>query len=216
MVQHFYWRYLSLQMFSFSPQSIKIVFTSDWFLWGWLGQFFSFLPWCFNFSTLPEPAPAKETIAQLVIIIWSSILITPMLFLFHAPFPLQDWSSAEERKLQQALKHSQLKPTAPSLLFLSQVKPLILLFSSQGRHYHSLSVIDDGRELVACGGLYTLTSCISWRSGQDGWTHHAYLRSYKDIWLPCISYQCHFQPREVWPCSCGDARWRQDHHHWRQ
>ena len=85
----------------------------------------------------------------------------------------------EDGQLQQALKRSQPKPTAPSLLFLSQVKPLILLFSSQGRHYHSLSVIDDGRELVACGGLYTLTSCISWRSGQNGWTHYATLRSYQ-------------------------------------
>ena len=78
-------------------------------------------------------------------------------------------------------------PTAPSLLFLSQVKPLILLFSSQGRHYHSLSVIDNGRELVACGGIHTLTDCISWRSGQDGWTHYATLRLFKDITLPFIS-----------------------------
>ena len=56
---------------------------------------------------------------------------------------------------------------------------LILLFSSQGRSGHSLSVVDNGRELVACGGRYTKTSCISWRSGQDEWTHYATLRSYK-------------------------------------
>ena len=28
-------------------------------------------------------------------------------------------------------------------------------------------------------GSYTKTSCISWRSGQDEWTHYATLRSYK-------------------------------------
>ena len=85
----------------------------------------------------------------------------------------------EEREQKQALKRSQLKPTAPSLLFLSQVKPLILLFSSQGRRYHSLSVINNGSELVACGGINTMTDCISWRSGQDEWTHYANLRSHE-------------------------------------
>ena len=95
----------------------------------------------------------------------------------------------EEIQLTQSLKRSQPKPTAPSLLFLSQVKPLILLFSSQGRGAHSLSVIDDGKLLVACGGneIATLTDCISWRSGQDEWTHYATLRSYKDITLLFIS-----------------------------
>ena len=93
----------------------------------------------------------------------------------------------EEKELKQALKRSQLKPTAPSLLFLSQVKPLILLFSFQGRKGHSLSVINNGSELVACGGRDTTTDCISWRSGQDEWTHYATLRSYKDITLPFIS-----------------------------
>ena len=40
-------------------------------------------------------------------------------------------------------------------------------------------MIDDARELVACGGWDTRTDCISWRSGQDEWTHYATLRSYK-------------------------------------
>ena len=36
---------------------------------------------------------------------------------------------------------------------------------------------------MACGGgdFGTRTTCISWRSGQDEWTEHATLRSYKDI-----------------------------------
>ena len=57
--------------------------------------------------------------------------------------------------------------------------------SSQGVYGHSLSVLDNGRKLVACGGRdYTKaggfgsdiyrksivkTFCISWRIGQDGW-----------------------------------------------
>ena len=40
---------------------------------------------------------------------------------------------------------------------------------------------------MACGGFDTKTDCISWRSGQDEWTHYATLRSYKDITLPFIS-----------------------------
>ena len=32
---------------------------------------------------------------------------------------------------------------------------------------------------MACGGHYTTTSCISWRSGQDGWNQYATLRSHK-------------------------------------
>ena len=49
-----------------------------------------------------------------------------MLFVFHAAFPLQDWSSAGDLQLKQALKRSQLTPTAPSLLFLHQVREAIL------------------------------------------------------------------------------------------
>jgi len=48
-------------------------------------------------------------------------------------------------------------------------------FPQPGRKGHSLSVIKDGTELVACGGRDTLTDCISWRSGQDEWTHYATL-----------------------------------------
>jgi len=49
------------------------------------------------------------------------------------------------------------------------------------RQYHSLSVVDNGRQLVACGGddRYTRKSCISWRSGQDEWTEYATLRPEK-------------------------------------
>ena len=60
--------------------------------------------------------------------------------------------------------------------FPGKGKPLIILFSSQGRYGHSLSVVENGRQLVACGGWYTGKSCISWRCGQDGWTHYATLR----------------------------------------
>ena len=44
--------------------------------WRWLGWFFSFPPWCSTFFAtllLLKPAPARETIAQQVIFIWSSI-----------------------------------------------------------------------------------------------------------------------------------------------
>ena len=60
--------------------------------------------------------------------------------------------------------------------FPGRGKPLIFLFSSQGRYRHSLSVVDNGRQLVACVGYKTETSCISWRSGQDEWTQYATLR----------------------------------------
>ena len=46
-------------------------------------------------------------------------------------------------------------------------------------------------------GSYTKTSCISWRSGQDGWTHYATLRSYKDITLPFISILFFSQERST-------------------
>ena len=48
--------------------------------WGWLGWFFSLSPWWSSTSTLPKPPPAKETIAQLVIFIWSSINKTIIAF----------------------------------------------------------------------------------------------------------------------------------------
>merc|ERR1711962_1926180 len=40
-------------------------------------------------------------------------------------------------------------------------------FSQPGRYGHSLSVIND--TLVACGGEDTMTTCISWKKGQDSW-----------------------------------------------
>jgi len=52
-------------------------------------------------------------------------------------------------------------------LFPANTTCMIPPFPSPGRYYHSLSVIND--TLVACGGMYTLTSCISWKKGQDGW-----------------------------------------------
>ena len=99
---------------------------------------------------------------------------------FRFPVIFQDSSSPEDLHPKQALKISQqpIFPSAPFLLFLSQVTtyPLNLLFSSQGRYGHSLSVVDNGRQLVVCGGWLYNSSCISWRSGQDEWTHYATLR----------------------------------------
>ena len=57
--------------------------------------------------------------------------------------------------------------------------------TGKGRYSHSLSVVDNGRKLVSCGGRhadgYSYSSllldrfiqkhCISWRSGQDKWTY---------------------------------------------
>ena len=50
----------------------------------------------------------------------------PLLFEFHC---MQDWLSPEVKELKQALKLSQLRPTAPSLLFLNQVtsSPLLII-----------------------------------------------------------------------------------------
>lgn len=45
---------------------------------------------------------------------------------------------------------------------------------TDGRIDHSLSVINN--TLVACGGEWTKTSCISWKKGQDGWEEFHTLR----------------------------------------
>jgi len=42
-------------------------------------------------------------------------------------------------------------------------------FPGNGRWDHSLSVINQGKQLVVCGGDSTEKSCISWRQGQEGW-----------------------------------------------
>ena len=62
-------------------------------------------------------------------------------------------------------------PSPGNLLYSS--RPFI---SSQGRVGHSLSVINEGQTLVACGGTDATRSCISWKSGQVRWTHYATLR----------------------------------------
>ena len=49
-----------------SSQTIHPRFLS----WGWLRGLFSFSPWHSSTSTLPKRPPAKETIAQQVILIW--------------------------------------------------------------------------------------------------------------------------------------------------
>jgi len=48
-------------------------------------------------------------------------------------------------------------------------------FPAPGRFGHTLSVVENGRQLVVCGGGSTETSCISWIRGQDEWTHYATL-----------------------------------------
>jgi len=45
-----------------------------------------------------------------------------------------------------------------------------------GRIGHTLSVVENGRQLVVCGGSGAETSCISWISGEEEWTHYATLR----------------------------------------
>ena len=39
---------------------------------------------------------------------------------------------------------------------------------------------EDRGRLVACGGLGGVSTCVSWRRGQDTWTHYSTLR-----WVRC-------------------------------
>jgi len=50
-------------------------------------------------------------------------------------------------------------------------------FPHPGRWAHTVSVVENGRQLVACGGY----DCISWRSGQDEWTHYATLSQERSV-----------------------------------
>ena len=76
-------------------------------------------------------------------------------------FPLQDWSSAEDLQVKQALKRSQLMPTAPSLLFLTQV--FLLWFSS----YYS-----PPKGEPATPSLSSTTGESLWRAvGTTPWLH---------------------------------------------
>ena len=74
-----------------------------------------------------------------------------------------------ELKLTLTLKSS--PQAARSHLFPLQVNshpaPHLIVIVVKGRVAHSLSVIND--TLVACGGVHTLTSCISWKKGQGSW-----------------------------------------------
>jgi len=54
-------------------------------------------------------------------------------------------------------------------------------FPAPGRIGHTLSVIENGRQLVVCGGGSTETSCISWIRGQDEWTHYATLSQPRNV-----------------------------------
>jgi len=72
-------------------------------------------------------------------------------------------------------KHTSIEtfPTAPTCTIPSFPEP-------GGRAGHTLSVLENGRQLVACGGIWgAKKSCISWRSGQDEWTHYAKLRQWR-------------------------------------
>jgi len=51
----------------------------------------------------------------------------------------------------------------------------------QERKTHTLSVINDGQVFVLCGGSYTKQSCISWSSGQSGWTYYATLIQKREV-----------------------------------
>ena len=77
-------------------------------------------------------------------------------------------SCYKHHKVLHILPHQDIHPI--------QSRPVDVLFSSQGRRQHSLSVIGNSQQLVACGGINTETSCIAWRSGQDEWSHFATLR----------------------------------------
>ena len=76
------------------------------------------------------------------------------------------------------LKSSPQIQAARSHLFPLQVNshpaPHLIVIVVKGRLGHSLSVIND--TLVACGGYDALTSCISWKKGQDGWEDFHTLR----------------------------------------
>jgi len=50
-------------------------------------------------------------------------------------------------------------------------------FPAPGRWAHTVSVVENGRLVVACGGY----DCISWRSGQDEWTHYATLSQERSV-----------------------------------
>ena len=179
-----YLRFKLFHLHSPNPSTYYSVFIPDDRLVSWRWFFSRVPPWYFLSSTSPKSSPAKETIAQRVSFFFSSYnhglwlkhkVDENLLFEFHSAFQLQGWLSQEEKELQQALKLSQ--PTARSPLFLNQVtSPLLIIsllnpFSSQGRKGHSLSVTDQGKRLVVCGGYDTRTSCISWWHGQEGWTH---------------------------------------------
>ena len=61
------------------------------------------------------------------------------------------------------------------------------VISTSGKHYHSLSVVNNGRKLVACGGTIDeggnidTKDCLSWESGQSEWKHFHTLRCASNI-----------------------------------
>ena len=61
------------------------------------------------------------------------------------------------------------------------------VISPSGKHYHSLSVVNNGRKLVACGGTIDeggnidTKDCLSWESGQAEWKHFHTLRCTSNI-----------------------------------
>ena len=87
--------------------------------------------------------------------------------------------------------------------------------SSQGRHWHTLSVINNGRAIVACGGGSGSRTCIFWRHGQAEWKHYHTMRfdSLSSDILRIITISP-FQPIKVESWSYSNAN-GPHHHCWR-
>ena len=116
------------------------------------------------------------------------------------PFPIPSWSQVPQPSTE--MFPATLCPVKPFPIPPHPIPPPpsphnpLRFPKSKGLYGHSLSVVDNGRKLVACGGmteqwifggigigfgdggidvvLYSSpearTVCISWQDGQDGWT----------------------------------------------
>ena len=121
-------------------------------------------------------------ITPIKIIVWIAKLQIYFVYLYTALFTagLFITGGSGEHKTSIEMFPATLCPVTP---FPIPSFPTSL--TGKGRYSHSLSVVDNGRKLVSCGGRhadgYSYSSllldrfiqkhCISWRSGQDKWTY---------------------------------------------
>ena len=129
-----------------------------------------------------------------------------LLFVLHTAFPLQDLLSLEETELlQQALKLSQSRPTAPSLLFLAEVNSPLLIISLL-----SILLPRENGPLSLCHLPRKTTGCL-WRRRHQDFLHLLAARArglerlpHTEVRFPLIfqlsrSFISCFQPREISP-----------------